>query len=152
MSKVVVVSGCTGSGKTTLSRVLCHSTGFHCVNFGDQLRAELRRREVAPATRREIGPQFLELCGLDDYLRLLHACADLGTVLDGVRLFAGVTHLRSAALPVVHVFRDGPSPAVSEELFEEELGRLRADADVVVPWKPTVAGVEAEGGALAYAW
>lgn len=152
MTKVVVVSGRRGSGKTTLSRILSEATGFRCVNFGNQLRDELRRRDVTPASRQEIGPQFMAVCGLDEYLRLLRDCAGAGTVLDGVRLFAGVAHLRVAGLPVVHVFRQGPSLAPREALFEGEIARLRADADVVMSWKPTVDAAEEDGRDLARAW
>jgi len=152
LSNVVVVSGRTGSGKTTLCRVLCESTGYRGVNVGDQLRDELRRRDVTPASRRDIGPRYLDLCGLDDYLGLLLGWARPATVLDGVRLLAGVAHLRAAGLPVVHVFREGPSPVAAESMFEEEIGRLRADADVVVAWRPTVHAIEADGAALAQDW
>jgi hypothetical protein len=138
VSAVVVVSGRSGSGKTTLSRALCRGGDFRYVNVGDLLLEKLERLGAAPSTRTEIGPRFLELRGLDEYLQLLDEAATQGTVVDGLRIAAGLARLRASGLAVIHLFRVSSPAMTAEPRFEGDAARLRKDADRIIPWEPNV--------------
>lgn len=136
MVDVIVVSGNTGTGKTELSRRLSRMIGFRCKNVGDML------SKFVPfeSDRRQIGTEFLSRYGIKEYCDLLLTAAAEPTILDGVRLYAGLSALRASTQDVLHIHRSDEQR--SADLFSQDTTQFELTADIRVPWMPQIAQLD----------
>lgn len=101
---LILLSGRSGVGKSTVATFLRELAAFRVVNVGNILGAELRRRHVEWHARHEIGSLFLENYDatqifplLDEGLRVEQAAAPGASVaVDGVRFAVTCAQFRDS--------------------------------------------------------
>lgn len=142
-STLVVVTGATGAGKTTLSVALASGLQYRVVNIGDLLDPALREADMRVVQRTDIGPRFLAAFGLSGYMAVVREAAMSGTVIDGLRLFPALPALRDEWPGLFHVHREAP-PRVEQltggsgEPYTGDVHRLASCADWIVPWQEEI--------------
>lgn len=103
MSRVVVVTGPSGRGKTEFSSHLARQTGYRHINVGDALQRKVGDRLGWLPQRVDVGPLFFTLFTMDDYLGVLDNIAQPGVIIDGIRLFEGIMNTRGRYPDMVHI-------------------------------------------------
>lgn len=132
---LIVVTGPRGSGKTVVSRFLAYVLGLPTRNVGDALLRELRASYglTLQLERRNIGPAFFQHATLSDYLTVLERLTGTPCILDGVRLVAGVEHLRrTSRLLHIHCHYGRDAIGVNlppSEPYRDEILQLAESAD-----------------------
>lgn len=132
----IVISGRSGTGKSALSAQIAELCGYRSVNVGDLLARRLGPAGATLNGRRTIGRTFLSSYSVQAYCRILAETVDQPTILDGVRLPAGIRSLRSVC-SVLHVHREDPVGMAhrwAEDDFASELAWMKTKADLLIPW------------------
>lgn len=125
-NKPIVVTGIAGSGKTELSNRIARILQYTSVNVGDVLRRYLGP-SAGDVRREDIGARFFAQASFQDYLALLDGCLGPNVVLDGVRIFDGLTHLRES-WDLLHVHRK-PHPGLHDDQIQ-----FADSADLTIEW------------------
>lgn len=136
MKPPVIISGVSGSGKTHLSLLVSSRLGYSSVNIGDALRNELIRHGISAESREEIGPLFLDVLGLQEYLRVVEGLVSERVVLDGMRIAAGLPVIKRTYPGALHIHklrRPGPIIQGSED-YASDAALLCRLADVRMEW------------------
>jgi hypothetical protein len=131
MSKLIILTGPSGSGKSEVARRIAHLKGYVHHNIGDALARCLGVTPSDRAQRLTIGPLFLAKYGEQGYVDVLRALAQPYCILDGVRLLIGFQALHEASPSLLHIHKLGEDPAPSGEY---DINILRGIADITVPW------------------
>jgi cytidylate kinase len=120
MSEILIVSGASGTGKTTLSRLMARFLGARLVNVGDIVTASMRVHGISFRSRPEAGRLFLELFGEETLgsVLLRNVPATEKIVIDGLRVPAARAALSSHRHAIFHIHLD-----VSREIRECRLAR-----------------------------
>ena len=139
MTTAIVVTGPDGSGKTTLSQLLCEMTRSRVVNVGDALRHRLAGIGVTVQDKAEIGPEFFTHFGVEDYLCVVtQIVSGSDVIVDGLRLYSALAKIRNMA-EVTLIYRER-SPATRDSMashvepYSTDLQKFAAEADIFVPW------------------
>jgi hypothetical protein len=140
--RLIVITGPCRSGKTALAREF-EETGHKTRNIGDLLAEQLEREGPLPSSREGLGSAYLELFGLERYLRTVAEAADPGVVLDGLRLPVALPSLWDRCPDLIHIARRTSEArrrtgADADEAFGSEIAELEAMARYVVAWRPSV--------------
>lgn len=125
-SRPIVATGLAGSGKTELSNRMARMLQYTSINIGDVLLRYLGPG-VGDVRREDIGRRFFAQASLRDYLVLLDGCVGPSVVLDGVRIFEGLTHLRKS-WDLIHVHRR-PRPGIHDDQTP-----FAESADITIEW------------------
>jgi len=136
----IIITGPSGRGKTEFSyRVLNILDYSSVVNIGDVLLEQILSWGETVQSRRDVGRKFFERSSIDDYIDLLREIAKPNTIIDGVRLSAGVVGLRRSQCDIIHVHlapqEIGCCQAElpqAELIYEHELKVIQGMADVVL--------------------
>jgi adenylate kinase family enzyme len=104
-ARMILFSGGTGSGKTTISRKLADLIGWRWASFGDFVRREARRRKLSTDIRslQELGESMVEagaraFCA--KFLEEAEWSRGEGIVIDGLRHLSVLNELKAIAAPV----------------------------------------------------
>ncbi len=133
--RLILVTGETGSGKTTLSRLLAGRLQFQAITVGDVLLAKLKAAGVPVRESLEIGPVFLRTFGDAGYDTVIRDLATERSILDGVRLFRSLDVIRERGLVTLHIHRVSSDGGAKEESYSRDTALLRSAADVVLEWQ-----------------
>lgn len=145
----VLITGASGAGKTTLACHLSEVLEYDHINVGDELALVLHQHGLDVQSRSEIGPLFMSTFGTARYQEVLEAIFRPSVVLDGVRLLSGVRHLRTThgRSAFLHVFKSSRSS--EEPTRDATVAAMRAEADLVVPWRADVTLLRRDADAVA---
>lgn len=137
MTQIVIISGASASGKTTLARTLAPVLRARVINAGDIVLATVLANGLAPHSRADAGRIFLEAFGEEALGPLLERRVMLfeRVIIDGLRLPAAHDLIRGRATSTFHIHLQ-----VSNDVRRERL-KLRdghADTDLIAdgyaPW------------------
>lgn len=133
---IIVISGPSNSGKSTVAKAISKSLHIPVANVGD-LMLDAMQRDPVCHDRSAIGRAFLAEFGRAGYCELIGQRIGQGPcILDGVRLTDAID-VASACAPFLHI--DRSKPAVDEEF---DTASLRSKADLLSPWLRRVEQVE----------
>lgn len=163
MSHVLVLTGHTGAGKTTLANAVARHTCVRIVNVGDVVEEYLREQNIQVGSRQEAGHIFLEKFGVSFLGMLLGRQVNDSTnvVVDGLRLapaLGSITRIRrdSSLVCVVAdealrrarlLHRDRHSIYYND--FASEIAGLERQSDTIISNNGTIAALDQQAKRLA---
>lgn len=103
----IIITGASGVGKTSISRLLCRLTGISYVNSGDLLRNHLKERNIHFDSEAETGSIFVNELG-EEAVGQLIAKQALSTgvcTIDGMRLYSSYEILAKQTINprIIHI-------------------------------------------------